>query len=354
MKKGQIAGATADDESISALNYCAHAIEDLKRLNAHTQPDFVQSKRSVSAVIDLLQASVKFILPNCGALLDVDSFSQSHLDLLKLPYPIVAFEIPWKTDTLIESIGGIKQVVASRRIALCWEPEATPPALRDFGLNTILDHFPQGGVFVLPVTYFDNHKMWTVGLGGAFIPYDNSFTPIDDGRLNSLSHRSYEALKEVGLISKKVMKFDSEPFIIQPEHFESMFRHNPEEGFYSISSDTRDEALTLLQACAVLNCENVETADVEPSAKLNKARIASGKQPFFSYKVLTLSAERPGGRASADGAGGTHASPRMHLRRGHIRRLEHKSVWVRAAIVGSAATGVAQKDYVVRPAKTVE
>lgn len=60
MKKGQIAGATADDESISALNYCAHAIEDLKRLNAHTQPDFVQSKRSVSAVIDLLQASVKF------------------------------------------------------------------------------------------------------------------------------------------------------------------------------------------------------------------------------------------------------------------------------------------------------
>lgn len=341
------------DEGIVALNYCAHAIEDLKRLLAGTQPHFVQSKRAIGAVIELLQHSVKFILPNCGELLDVDSFSQAHLDLLRLPYPVTAFEIPWKTDRPIDILGGIKQVMASRRIALCWEPDATPAALRDAGLNTILERFPQGGAFVLPVSWIDEHSIWTIGLGGSFVPYDNTFVPMDETtRVNGISHRSYDALKEAGLVGKKVQKFDSEPFIIQPEQFETLFRHNIDEGFFSISSDSRDEALALLQACAVLNCENVETAEIVASAKLNKARLAKGKQPFFSYKVLALSPDRAGTRhGDAGSANGSHSSPRMHLRRGHIRRLEHKTIWVRAAVVGAASSGVAKKDYVVRPAR---
>lgn len=312
MNRDQITDGS--DESVVALNYCAHAIEDLKHLSAHTHPAFVQSRRAINAVVELLQHSVKFILPNCCMLLDVDSFSQAHLDLLRLPYPVVAFEIPWKTDTTIDTLGGIKQVTASRRIALCWEPEATPTALRDAGLNTILKRSPQGGVFVLPVSWFDDHSLWTVGLGGSFIPYDNNFRPIDDGRTHRLAQRSYEALKEAGLVGKKVQKFDSEPFIIQPEHFDGMFKHNIDEGFFSISSDSRDEALALIQACAVLNCENVETVEIAANPKLNKARLAKGKQPFFSYKVLTLSADRQGNRLSEAGSlGGTHASPRMHL-----------------------------------------
>lgn len=345
--------ADEHEEGVVALNYCAHAIEDLKLLLSRTQPAFVQSKQAINAIIGLLQNSVKFILPNCGMLLDVDSFSQAHLDLFRLPYPVVALEIPWKTERPIETLGGIKQVTASRRIALCWEPEATPAALRAVGLNSILDRAPQGGVFVLPVAWFDDHSMWTAGLGGSFIPYDNTFSPIDDDRpTNSLSTRAYEALKEAGLVGKKVQKFDSEPFIIQPEHFDTMYGHNRDEGFFSISSDSRDEVLALMQACAVLNCENVATAEIDANPKLNKARIAKGKQPFFSYKVLTLSGERPSAQPGDGLGGGTHASPRMHLRRGHIRRLEHKAVWVRAAVVGAASSGVAKKDYAVRPLRS--
>ncbi|WP_338811198.1 hypothetical protein V2V90_24005 (plasmid) [Agrobacterium leguminum] len=236
MSSNQMA-ADSGDEGIVALNYCAHAIEDLKRLLAGTQPHFVQSKRAIGAVIELLQRSVKFILPNCGELLDVNSFSQAHLDLLRLPYPVTAFEIPWKTDRSIEILGGIEQVMASRRIALCWEPDATPAALRDAGLNTILERFPQGGAFVLPVSWIDEHSIWTIGLGGSFVPYDNTFVPMDETtRVNGISHRSYDALKEAGLVGKKVQKFDSEPFIIQPEQFETLFRTTSTRAFFQFQA----------------------------------------------------------------------------------------------------------------------
>nr|MCF1501516.1 hypothetical protein [Allorhizobium sp. Av2] len=44
--------------------------------------------------------------------------------------------------------------------------------------------------------------------------------------------------------------------------------------------------------------------------------------------------------------GGSHASPRLHLRRGHLRRLPEKTVWVRAAMIGAASeTGTVTKDY---------
>lgn len=336
-------------ESISALNYSAHAIDDLRAALKQFPAHFVQSKRAVHAMIGLLEKSVKFVLPNCGALLDIEHFSQAHVDLLKLPYPVVAFEIPWKTEHEIKNIGGMAQYTSSRRIALCWEPEATPAELS--ALNTILQKAPEGGVFVLPIAWMDNVGMWSIGVGGTFIPYDNTFAAIEEGNaVNPLTARSMEGLRAAGLLGKKPRRFDAEPFVLQYEHFEAVSRGDTEAGFMSIMSDTRDEAQALLQACAVLNCENVETADILPSPKLNKAREAKGKQPFFSYKYLVLAPERSAS-GRADG-GGTHSSPRMHLRRGHLRRLENKTVWVRAAMVGTSNQhGIVDKHYVLKPGK---
>lgn len=87
---------------------------------------------------------------------------------------------------------------------------------------------------------------------------------------------------------------------------------------------------------------------IEAPNALNKKRQANGKQPFFSYKVLQLAEEQ---RASVKGgSGGQHSSPRMHLRRGHLRRLESKVVWVRPSMVNAESKrGVVIKDYEVRP-----
>ena len=50
--------------------------------------------------------------------------------------------------------------------------------------------------------------------------------------------------------------------------------------------------------------------------------------------------------------GGTHASPRLHDRRGHSRRLpDGRIVWVRPCKVGDASRGVVFHDYQVKEQK---
>lgn len=57
-------------------------------------------------------------------------------------------------------------------------------------------------------------------------------------------------------------------------------------------------------------------------------------------------------RASAVNGAGTghgHASPRLHWRRGHIRRIGNRTTWVRATLVGKSENGVVVHDYADRP-----
>ena len=330
-------------ENVTALNYSAHAIEDMKVIVQRLPPHFVRSVAAIRVVSDMLRRSVKFILPNCAELLDPLHVSQAHIDLLKLPYPLVAFEAPWQ-NTDAKDAGFLDHYKSTRRIALCWEPDATPPQLAH--LNIVLQRFPQGGVFVLPISWLDNPGIWNMGIGGAFVPYENSLAEVDQENISPLSARAMEALNSAGLLPKKPRQFAAEPFILQPEHFDAVVaKSDRETGFSNIMNDTRDEGMAVIQACAVLNCQNIATTDIEAPAKLNKARIAKGKEPFFSYKVLALAADRamPSGAGTGSGA---HASPRLHLRRGHLRRLPDKTVWVRAAMVGAASeTGIVSKDY---------
>lgn len=98
----------------------------------------------------------------------------------------------------------------------------------------------------------------------------------------------------------------------------------------------------------ILGCSNVETADNPAPAALNKKRAKAGKFPVLEYKTLVLKLDslRTGGQAG----GGTHASPRVHLRRGHVRRLESgRRVWVQACVVGSTH-GMVLKDYKITTA----
>lgn len=99
---------------------------------------------------------------------------------------------------------------------------------------------------------------------------------------------------------------------------------------------------------AVMACSNVRAQEHKPAEALNKKRTKAGKLPLVSYKTLEIIA--PGERCEKPTAGGTHASPRVHLRRGHIRMLgDRRTVWVQACVVGSKH-GMVVKDYRVRPA----
>jgi len=74
----------------------------------------------------------------------------------------------------------------------------------------------------------------------------------------------------------------------------------------------------------------------------NKRKIAQGKLPTYDWRTVIIEPTKP----KSEFKGGTHASPRLHDRRGHLRRLRSgKNVWVRPCKVGDANLGVIFHDY---------
>lgn len=76
----------------------------------------------------------------------------------------------------------------------------------------------------------------------------------------------------------------------------------------------------------------------------NRRKIAAGKLPSYEWRTVVIEPKQ----ARRESLGGTHASPRLHDRRGHLRRLRNgKNVWVKACKVGKAELGAVFHDYEV-------
>lgn len=109
-----------------------------------------------------------------------------------------------------------------------------------------------------------------------------------------------------------------------------------------IADDLRDEMNAYIDFCYVLHHNETTFDDIEPDKSKNQFRRARGKAPLFTYKVLTIGKKK---RKSAH-LGGTHASPRSHLRRGYYR-TSPKGVrhWVQPCMVKGETDGFVHKDY---------
>lgn len=96
---------------------------------------------------------------------------------------------------------------------------------------------------------------------------------------------------------------------------------------------------------SALHCSNVARREELPNPKLQKARARRGKAPLFSTWTLELSFN-DSSRSGIASSGGTHASPRLHLRRGHPREYApEKWTWVQPHVVGNKSMGMVHKDY---------
>ncbi|CAN7335336.1 hypothetical protein LJR034_001718 [Caballeronia sp. LjRoot34] len=331
------------DKPIEITHYTSFAIDDLLFPGKQWKAERPQSARQIGSLVDLMRRGVKFLLPNCAELIDEKSIGEAHLELLRLPYPVTIFEAPWELDRPVDAwLNGAPQSRSSRRIALCWElSEDIEPFA---GLNTrYRQMFPEGGVFIFPVYYLDALRSWSPGVGGLFVPHDSRVDGhLADTPATTLAH---QALRSAGRLKGKGYRFRAEPFALIPDLFaETVARFNGDEALAlsQVIVDAHDEVGMVVQACTVLNCTNVQTVDVPPGRASNAVRTARNQTPFYTYKVLQLKAEAP----AAHPAGGTHASPRAHLRRGHIRRLPDKTTWVRASFVNPGSErGVVDKDY---------
>lgn len=77
----------------------------------------------------------------------------------------------------------------------------------------------------------------------------------------------------------------------------------------------------------------------------NPKRISKGKKPLFEWKVIDITATHVKPENSQP-TNRTHASPRRHIRRGHMRRYKSgKIAWVRQTMVGSIEFGYIHHSY---------
>jgi len=110
-------------------------------------------------------------------------------------------------------------------------------------------------------------------------------------------------------------------------------------GDYPDEMFPREEVSSLMLLLNMLSCSNVKTERVT-----QKQSSKRGALPFDSYRLLMIEQRLPD-KAWAS-AGGSHRSPREHLRRGHIRRYENGlKIWVNASVVNLGAAGRVEKTY---------
>ncbi|NDH05263.1 hypothetical protein EBX93_04965 [bacterium] len=94
-----------------------------------------------------------------------------------------------------------------------------------------------------------------------------------------------------------------------------------------------------------LSLKNEAYAPVVQKTFTNRRKIAQGKMPTYDWTTVIIEPVK----ARQEDKGGTHASPRLHDRRGHLRRLQNgKTCWVKPHKVGDASKGTVFHDYQIK------
>jgi hypothetical protein len=110
------------------------------------------------------------------------------------------------------------------------------------------------------------------------------------------------------------------------------------------SADVTKRVFAVMCALAMMGSESVKLEAVKASKFINSKRVAKGKIPLNDYTLVTIDVDRV--RRDTERLGGSHASPRLHWRRGHKRHLpDGKTTWVRPCLVGDPFAGTVSHDY---------
>lgn len=278
-------------------------------MHRHTRADIKRIERLLREV----KSAVCFQLPMNGILLkDDEELVNMPLDtegFTRSPYPMVVMEFDYTFPD-----GHLRHVVL---------------IVVDMPYITTADG-RKGGVYCIPTTVAsEDGDDWKVPAFGFYLPYTQHGTWSVEGE-GWTQHIGFQ------------------PFL--PDAMQVLAEVNGKGGRVNdyMQEVFEDEVLFYVRGylhfCAAVGMHEVTFTDVEPDKGRNKMRRARGKAPLFTYKVLTIGKKKPKSRR----LGGTHASPRSHLRRGYYRTSRNGvRHWVQPCMVKGNTDGFVHKDYKV-------
>lgn len=296
---------------------------------------------------DWLRDAAKFTIPEQGRIFD-DELKGLAGESLHLPFPVVVLEF----DT-IEIFEGAE--VTSNNVVIA--VQGTAGYFYDtFKENVELfargfNKADEDCIFVVAMNRYPHTKY---GKGDWFAPYMASI--INTRWDGEIQYMDGTGTPYVNTDPDKIMVKSHVMFAL-PMYAEKVCKNGIQQGisakaFIDEVTHAMSYAITsVMEFCEATSCSNVLIDTVhQVDSKTANSRAKKGKLPLYEYKTLYL--DLPNESTKSTPQGGTHSSPRQHLRRGHVRRLASgKKIWVQPCVVGAASNGVIDKAYAIRGGK---
>ncbi len=151
-------------------------------------------------------------------------------------------------------------------------------------------------------------------------------------------------------LSKNGQRPDNLPMMVYRVDDKGELQCGPAEGEGESMSD-KDMRVALSIIATFYGCLSSRSVaayrPVEKKGFISTKRKAKGKAPLYDWTTVVIEPVKP--KPKTEYKGGTHAPPRHHERRGHMRTLRSgRQVWVRDCKVGNPANGTVFHDYQVR------
>jgi hypothetical protein len=271
---------------ITARNYAAQAEIDLRKQSIVKQHFNPEYSKWAFELSQIINFSHHFAMPDNGQILN-DGWKGLSGHALRLPFNKITVEF------------AVFNCPFTKIVLVCENNLSKSNVILGFSTRV--------------VGFIASENLWT------FVPMG---IEIEDQTVSNIKFVKYKFIKQNDFDKSKLSKEQLEAFLISSAH-----------GIFEFL-----EALT---------CRNVYIHSLEPiDESKNKKRAAKGKLPLYETKILVVDSSEK--TVDTEWKGGKHASPRQHLRRGHIRRYPTYNIWINNMVVGKSADGKIEKSYSVK------
>lgn len=301
-------------EKVFAKNLAGKAEQSLLKSIPNVEKRSAKDAKGIELVLKIMNKGVHFAMPADGKLFD-DNLKGIRGEKLRLPYKNIIVEYEREQGDLAAPNASV--VYAQEYINKKGKDEITVVSARRI-LNNKWELNPIG-LFIVAESWDPlmpiNKKI--KGFNGK--PVDN---------------------KEKALACS--------PFSFMPDLYEYIKGLGESNLLDSFIADMVFDADSVLELVEALSCSNVSTTTLQNRPRKKTKGKRKNKPPYQMYetKVLTINTPRVINSGPPQRTGKKHASPRQHLRRGHIRRLKDRKIWVNSCVVGTK--GFINKSYKVK------